>query len=265
MPLFGRIREVTGSVRRTVDRHGPIRGLVYWGKALIARAVPPTAFFYARYHVVALPIRRRSGTRFRVPSGVNVFVVDSADAVIPEYVAPGVALRLRSDTTFRRRLERGDLGYIAVYRGEFAGCVWIARSSYLEEESAGVEARFRWAAGEGVVWDYNAFVAEPYRLTPVYGALWQKVLEDLEERGVKVSLGTISAANRYSLGVHERLDLQEIGTLLFVNIAGLRVCIDGLHGRVRLARRKGLFEIFVPVGDLVQPRAPGVSTERGRR
>jgi len=123
----------------------------------------------------------------------------------------------------RERIRRGSTFYVATVREEFAGCIWIAKSIYSEDE---VRAKYILPTDNKCVWDFDVFVAPRFRLGRTLGRLWKGVDAALEHGGVQWSFSRISLFNASSIRTHERLGavFQSTGVFLTLGPFQLSLC-----------------------------------------
>ncbi|ANB02209.1 GNAT family N-acetyltransferase [Ectothiorhodospira sp. BSL-9] len=132
-------------------------------------------------------------------------------------VAPDHPLLL--STTFRdpailqARFESGARCFLAECRGQLAGFLWVTQGEYLEDE---VRCRFLAAPVDRAVWDFDVYVVDSYRLTPVFARLWDVTREALRAQGVRHSCSRISAFNQASIRAHRHLGAIKVGWLAVI-------------------------------------------------
>lgn len=108
-------------------------------------------------------------------------------------------------------------------KGEFAGCIWIARDVYNEDE---VRCQFRLSDNlpnenrpsdnRRNVWDFDVYVAPRFRTGRTLARLWKGVDKQLVAEGVAWTTSRIGLYNPASVAAHERLGARLLGTACFL-------------------------------------------------
>lgn len=167
-----------------------------------------------RYHIVAQPIGGRPAAPLR-PDAKTQLSLTPADS-------PLVARFPRPATVIRRRFASGGQCLSAVVGGEFAGFVWWQHGHYEEDE---VRCTFLLDDPKRCVWDYDVFVAPPFRLGRTMARLWGAVDQKLAAQGVTWSMSRISAFNPESLAAHARLGTVHCESATFVVLGQLQCAL----------------------------------------
>jgi hypothetical protein len=161
--------------------------------------------------------------------------------------APGHTLRLargleaplqtlpRPEGVLARRIANGDRCIIALKDGELAGCLWMARNGYEEDE---VRCRYQFAVPACSSWDYDVHVEPRYRLGRTFSRLWDYANRQLAAEGVRWSFSRISAFNPGSLRAHARLGARCLFSATFLCIGPLQLTLAGARPYVHLALRR---------------------------
>ena len=110
----------------------------------------------------------------------------------------------------------------ATVKGAFAGTVWIARGSHVEDE---VRCVYNLADPAHSVWDFDLYLAPRYRGGRMFARLWQAVDGRLAAEGIQWTFSRISLLNPASLAAHKRLNAQRVGTALFLTLGPLQLAV----------------------------------------
>ncbi|RVT53469.1 GNAT family N-acetyltransferase [Rubrivivax albus] len=152
------------------------------------------------YVLVAQPVGNQALKAVRPDPGTTVRRIDPNDPVVSRFPRPAAVIA--------QRFGAGHECHVAWVKGVFAGYVWIARSSYDEDE---VRGRYVMADPASTVWDYDVYVEPAYRATRTMARLWAAVDAALAAQGVRWSLSRINRFNAASLRSHARLGIRTVG------------------------------------------------------
>lgn len=183
-----------------------------------------------RYLIVAQPVPAAAagaperGGRMRIRRAVEV------DAVV------GAAPRPRD--VLERRFRDGATCFVAERDGELAGFIWLMERRYMEDE---VRCLYVLEPGARAAWDFDVYVAPPYRATRLFGRLWAAAHAWLHAQGYRWTFSRISAFNQDSLGAHRRLGARELCRATFVVLGRLQFAVFSTRPYVHLAVRRSAF------------------------
>lgn len=159
------------------------------------------------YRLVAQPVSNLALAGVRVDPGTVVRRVGPGDSVVAELPRPRAVIE--------QRFASGSQCYVAWVKGRFAGCIWIARGRYVEDE---VRCVYRIADPDRGVWDYDVYVEPSLRLGRTMSRLWKAVDDALAAEGVAWSFSRINRFNTASIRSHERLGAVTVGDLLVLRL-----------------------------------------------
>lgn len=166
------------------------------------------------YRLVAQPIGNPALAGVRADPGTVVRRIRPDDAVVAELPRPRAVIE--------QRFASGCECHVAWVKGRFAGCIWIARGHYLEDE---VRCVFRIADPARGVWDFDVYVEPSLRLGRTMSRLWKAVDDTLAAEGVAWSFSRINRFNPASIRSHERLGAVAVGDLLVLRLAGVQLSL----------------------------------------
>lgn len=147
---------------------------------------------------------------------------------------PLLAALPRPPETVARRFAAGARCHAISVGGEFAGCIWIARGHYDEDE---VRCRYLLTDPARCVWDYDVYVAPKYRSGRTMGRLWQAVSTALSADGIDWTCSRISLYNLASIQSHERLGARPLQTGCFLVLGRLQLAMLSAAPFVALSLR----------------------------
>jgi hypothetical protein len=136
---------------------------------------------------------------------------DEAQAVLPRPAEVKAA-----------RWAAGAECHAAWVKGGFAGTIWIARGSYVEDE---VHCTYVIDDPVHGVWDFDVYVEPRLRLGRTMARLWKAVDDSLHAEGVRWSYSRINRFNTASLKAHERLGAVPVGGALFITLGPLQLAL----------------------------------------
>ena len=155
-----------------------------------------------KYYLVAQPVR--PGPALRHDPKTVLRQVRAGDPLTASFPRPSAVID--------KRYRDGAHCLAAEVDGSLAGYIWWQHGRYEEDE---VRCTYL-LADPALVWDYDVYVDEKWRLGRTMARLWHAVNEHLVENGVRWSFSRISAFNPASLAAHRRLGASTVGSLLFV-------------------------------------------------
>jgi hypothetical protein len=193
------------AVRDTVRNLGWTNGLLRVIAKGLSRATKGRVRLIL-YELAAQPVS--TGQLLPAHRGKNIRVYEAGPADPLVYWAAG-----RHEGVIRERFAQGGRCLVAELRGELAGFLWFKRGEYPEDE---VRCLFRPEPADVCAWDYDVYVAEKHRLSPVFLRLWQAANELFSAEGVRWSCSRISGFNLASRGSHARLGARKVGWAAFL-------------------------------------------------
>jgi hypothetical protein len=168
------------------------------------------------YMLVAQPVGNPALADIKPDPGTVVRRIGPGDPVIASFPRPAAVNA--------QRFADGSECYVAWLKGEFAGHVWIARGSFVEDE---VRCIYEIAEPATGVWDYDVYVEPRLRLGRTMARLWRAVDDDLSVQGVRWSFSRINRFNAASIRSHQRLGAKEVGGACFLVIGKLQLRWSG--------------------------------------
>jgi hypothetical protein len=193
------------AVRDNLRSLGWINGLLYLTAKVLSRGTGGRARLIL-YELVAQPVSAEPLLPAHRGKNIRIYEARPDDPLVHSVAG-------RREGVIRERFSRGARCLVAELRGELAGFLWFMRGDYPEDE---VRCLFRPEPPEECVWDYDVFVAEKHRLSPVFLKLWQAANELLSAEGVRWSCSRISGFNPASRGSHARLGATKVGSAVFL-------------------------------------------------
>jgi hypothetical protein len=201
--------------------------LSYIAAVLIARA----SFGKARlikYYFVAQPVPAAPAGPPRSPGSLQIYVTTEPDAVLGQAPRPPEVIRQRFEQ------QRAEC-VVAKRDGELAGCIWVCPRRYVEDE---VRCVYRWAPEGEAMWDFDVYIAPPWRMSRVFARLWEHAHAHLRAGGVRWTLSRIDAFNAGSLTAHRKLGAQDLARAWFLVAGPLQLTIMSMAPFVHLTLRR---------------------------
>jgi GNAT superfamily N-acetyltransferase len=130
------------------------------------------------------------------------------------------------------RYEQGSACFAAYRAGDFAGFIWLAPGTYLEDE---VRCTFVPGPAGSACWDYDVYVTPGERTGIAFMKLWSAALEHLRQRGVEWSASRISAFAPASLAAHKRMGAVCVGQAFFLVAFGLQAMVASVPPYLHLS------------------------------
>jgi hypothetical protein len=190
-------------------------GKFVWGLSIVARALQRLsggrAALYA-YLICAQPLGRGAFSALRSDAGTEIRRVLVGDHLLDALPRPAAVLK--------RRFATGATCHVAVVKGKFGGCIWLARGHYDEDE---VRCRYVLPSQPASVWDFDVYVEPSLRLSRTLGRMWKAVDQELASDGVEWSFSRISLYNAASVQAHERMGAVRVATALFLQVGSLQL------------------------------------------
>ena len=120
-----------------------------------------------------------------------------------------------------QRFASGATCFAVLVKDEFAGHIWLARTQYDEDE-----VRCRYVLPNAATgWDFDVYVAPPFRATRVIARLWKGVSQAMEANGINWSYSRISIFNAASVQAHERMGAEHLCSGAFLTLGSVQVAI----------------------------------------
>lgn len=180
-----------------------------------------------KYYFVAQPVQ--AGASPRQPSGsTRLYLAEQADAVIAQAGRP--------DAVITERFAQQSRCVVAEKNGELAGFIWLCPYVYREDE---VRCDYRWTPAAAAAWDFDVFVAPPFRLGRLFARLWEHTHALLQREGVQWTLSRIDAFNANSLAVHRKLGARELARGWFLSWGGVQLAAFTVAPYVHLSTPRG--------------------------
>jgi len=154
----------------------------------------------------------------------------AARALLAPSSRPGIEVRSAAESgvlelipnrpraELKRRMQNGDVGFIAVDKTAYAGHLWISRKDFDETEA---HCRFELPRSTNIAWDYDLHIDPRYRMGRAFTRLWDAAFAYLRSIGATATLSRIALANSQSLSSHRALHAREIGRTFFIRLFGL--------------------------------------------
>ncbi len=199
------------SLKSAISSLGFSNGALYLlGRAM--QAVSGGHCFLIRYYLVAQPIPNPFVPVCRPSENDRVVEIDRHNPIVQAFPRPSAVIQAR--------FEKGLVCLAATSKQTFSGFLWFARRAYDEDE---VHCRFVLANPDTMVWDFDVYVEQQFRLGRTFARLWDAANERFSSSGIRWSVSRISAFNQQSLQSHERLGIRRLSSLTFVCLGGLQI------------------------------------------
>lgn len=192
---------------------GLLARALYIGHRLLQRATGGRAGLQA-YLLCAQPIGAGAYEALRTDAQSVVRRVVEGDPLLAALPRPPEALA--------RRFAAGTECHAITVKGEFAGCIWLARGAYDEDE---VRCRYELADPRRSVWDFDVYVVPRFRAGRTLGRLWKAVDAALQAEGVAWTCSRISLYNLASVQAHERLGARYLGLGCFLVLGRCQLAV----------------------------------------
>lgn len=194
-----------------------------------------------KYYLVAQPVALAE------PAGasgaVRLYLATQVDDVMRQ--AP------RPEATLQARFAQSSACIVAERSGELAGFVWWCPQPYREDT---VRCDYLWTPASLARWDYDVYVAPPFRMGRLFARLWQHTHAQLAAEGVRWTLSRIDAFNAGSLAAHRRLGAREIGRAWFVVLGPWQLMASTASPHLHLSIRKyQVPQLRIDIGTLDAP------------
>lgn len=170
-----------------------------------------------KYYFVAQPVSGVAANPARPLGGTRLYVATGADQIIGQARRPPQTLQSRFDQRSRCVVAERD--------SQLAGFIWLCPDSYREDE---VRCVYRWAPAQDAVWDYDVFIAPPFRMGRLFSRLWERAHALLAAENVRRTLSRIDAFNAGSLAVHRKLGARDVARGWFMLIGPAQITISSV-------------------------------------
>lgn len=130
------------------------------------------------------------------------------------------------------RYAQGAICLALVKNDMLQAFLWLIQKHYDEDVA---RVRFVLPASGNAAWDFDVYVAPPYRLGYTFLKLWDTANAHLRSLGVRWTLSRISAFNAGSLSSHSRLGARPIGTATFFIVGPLQIMTSSLSPKFHIS------------------------------
>lgn len=169
---------------------------------------------FIKYYVIAQPVAEVAPSPVRKPGDMQLYVGCCLDDTIRQAARPIQALE--------DRFAQGSRCVVAERSGTFAGFIWLCPDTYREDT---LRCVYRWAPAEAAVWDFDVFVAPPFRMGRLFARLWERAHSLLAAENVRWTLSRIDAFNAGSLAAHRKLGAREIARAWFLIVGACQLTL----------------------------------------
>ena len=220
---MGIIRHRVGDEEREKGKKGMVQKirkmwrLLKQGKtsalfSILSSNIPIWLFRYTRFYVgfSTNPVQDIGTDRVaRMFRNISFHVIDKED--VPKLVELNPQ---KSKDKLYSRLEQGNRGVIAEYRGRAIGMIWLDENPvHVEKE---LFCSFRIPDNSG--WIYDAYIAQRFRSRGIYIAM---AIWGLQHTDLRKFYGFMDAENLASVKTHSRLGAEIVYEIKFLSILGL--------------------------------------------
>jgi len=181
-----------------------------------------------KYYFVAQPVIGPSSGAARPQGGTRFYVAADIDDTIRQAPRPAATLRDRFDQQSRCVVAERD--------GELAGFIWWCPTAYREDS---VRCVYRWSPNPLARWDFDVYVAPPFRMGRLFARLWEQTHAQLAAEDVAWTLSRIDAFNPGSLAAHRKLGACEIARGWFLIMGRLQFSVATTAPYVHLSLHGG--------------------------
>jgi hypothetical protein len=179
-----------------------------------------------KYYFVAQPVRLRAPGTAQAHGKTRLSVVQGVNDIIRQ--AP------RPEATLLQRFEQRARCVLAERDGQLAGFIWLCPNRYSEDEVRGV---YCWTPVQIAVWDFDVFVAPPFRMGRLFSQLWAYSHALLQPEGVRWTLSRIDAFNAGSLAAHRRLGAVVLARGCFLRFGRFQIALTSMAPHWHLSAR----------------------------
>jgi hypothetical protein len=181
-----------------------------------------------KYYFVAQPVAGATAGAARPAGGTRLYVADDIDDTIRQAPRPEPTLRSRFDQQARCVVAERD--------GELAGFVWWCPTAYHEDT---VRCVYRWSPASSARWDFDVYVAPPFRMGRLFARLWERTHALLAAEEVAWTLSRIDAFNPGSLAAHRKLGARQIARGWFLVVGRLQLSIATVAPYIHVSLHDG--------------------------
>lgn len=167
-----------------------------------------------KYYFVIQPVPKRPETTPRWTTQSKVYRVSATEDIIAKFPRPPQVIA--------RRFADGAACFVAERNGVLVGFIWLKLDRHEEDE---VRCDYLLDSGQGIAWDFDAWVAPEFRMTRAFVHLWEAANEYLRQHGCRWSVSRISAFNPVSLASHRRLGAVHLDTGLFLALGSAQLAL----------------------------------------
>lgn len=204
-------------MKKHIHQFGFKLACLYWGHRLLQR-LSLNAGIYP-YAIVRQPLKAVSKSRKSKFFFEQIETLDDNIKALPRPV-----------DVIAERFAAKHKCYVAYNaESEFSGCIWIARSQYIEDE-----VRIRFVFPDSSCWDYDVYIVPRYRIGRLFAYLWDYTSQSLVDDEVKHTYSRISRFNPNSLRSHQSLGADIIGNTLCVKLGRLEVFFSDIGPRMHI-------------------------------
>jgi hypothetical protein len=165
------------------------------------------------YLFCAQPVKSLALTSVRDDDSTRVVPVAQDSALLPLFPRP--------PATLAQRFASGATCHAVLVKYQFAGHIWLRAKAYDEDE---VRCRYV-LPDDSTIWDFDVYVAPPYRATRTLLRLWNGVSKALDAHGIAWTYSRISVFNSASVQAHERLGAQHLCTGAFLTLGSFQFAV----------------------------------------
>ncbi len=195
-----------------------------------------------KYYFVAQPVVASAGA---LDAGaISIAPVSPDDRIVKQFP--------RSAGVINRRFRDDAICLVARKGDEFAGYLWLKLRGYDEDE---VRCRYVPVPERSTAWDFDVYVAPPYRMGRTFTRMWSAANDFLRSNEIEWTLSRISPYNADSLRAHGRMGGQRIGTALFLCLGAMQVAFISIPPFVHVSLSDG-------AGPVLRLKAPTASADR---
>ena len=180
-----------------------------------------------KYYFVAQPVAERADEHSRSGS-MQIYVTETLDDVICQ--AP------RPVQTMQKRFDQRSRCVVAERDGVFAGFIWLCPEQYREDT---VRCDYRWTPPRSAVWDFDVFVAPPFRMGRLFQRLWAHTHGLLAAENVRWTLSRIDALNPGSLAAHRKLGARDVARGWFLIAGQFQITVASAAPYLHVSLRDG--------------------------
>jgi len=178
------------------------------------------------YCIVAQPVPNKPLPAPKLGSSLTVRQLFEGDPALSAFPRP--------QAVFKARFQQGAVCYAAFRGDEPAGYIWFTLGPYEEDE---VRCVFHTHPKDNTAWDFDVYVAPPFRFTSAFIRLWNTACAHMREHDVQWTMSRISAFNANSIASHRRLGAQDLGRLTFLTLGTLQFMWGAAPLRMHLSMR----------------------------